>query len=126
MKKISIILISLLIIFMIFSECTTVNAGLWSDISQQAKNWIKQGDNNLVNDNEVSKIVIPVIQLMVAGASIVVTVATVVMGIKYMVANPEGKAKLKQQLIGLVVSTIVIWGAQGIWALIVTFLESIT
>lgn len=126
MKKISIILISLLIIFMIFSECTTVNAGLWSDISQQAKNWIKQGDNNLVNDDEVSKIVIPVIQLMVAGASIVVTVATVVMGIKYMVANPEGKAKLKQQLIGLVVSTIVIWGAQGIWALIVTFLESIT
>lgn len=126
MKKISIILISLLIIFMIFSECTTVNAGLWSDISQQAKNWIKQGDNNLVNDDEVSKILIPVIQLMVAGASIVVTVATVVMGIKYMVANPEGKAKLKQQLIGLVVSTIVIWGAQGIWALIVTFLESIT
>ena len=50
----------------------------------------------------------------------VVVVATI-MGIKYMVANPEEKAKLKTQLIGLVVATIVIFAAQFIWSTIYKF-----
>lgn len=40
------------------------------------------------------------------------------MAIKYLTANAEQKGKLKQQLIGLVVSIIVIYGAVGIWTII--------
>lgn len=40
------------------------------------------------------------------------------MAIKYLTANAEQKGKLKQQLIGLVVSIIVIYGAVGIWNII--------
>ena len=50
------------------------------------------------------------------GAGVMVG-ATAYMGIKYILASPEGQAKLKHQLIGLVVSGIVIFGAYGIWSL---------
>ena len=48
------------------------------------------------------------------GAGIIIA-ATAYMGILYMISPPERQAKLKQQLIGVVVSAIVIFGAYGIW-----------
>ena len=47
-------------------------------------------------------------------------IGVIVVGIKYMMANPEGKAKLKGQLIGLAVATIVIYGAQFIWSTVIS------
>ena len=49
---------------------------------------------------------------------------TIVMGIKYMFATPEEAAKLKQQLIGLVVSAVVVLGATAIWKIIYKVLSS--
>lgn len=62
---------------------------------------------------------------MVTIATIVVLVVTLVMGIKYITANPEEKGKLKQQLIGLVVSVVVIYGAVGIWTLVQNIMNSL-
>lgn len=56
------------------------------------------------------------------GAGILVG-ATAYMGILYLTATPEKQAKLKQQLIGLVVSAIVVFGAYGIWKIVVNFLQ---
>ena len=44
---------------------------------------------------------------------------TTYMGIKYLTAGPEAQAKLKTQLIGVVVSGIVIFGAYGIWSMVI-------
>lgn len=52
--------------------------------------------------------------LTLIGAGIMVAVTTL-MGIKYIISPPDKQAALKQQLIGLVVSGIVIFGAYGIW-----------
>ena len=41
-----------------------------------------------------------------------------------MFATPEEAAKLKQQLIGLVVSGVVIFGAVAIWKIVYTILNS--
>ena len=62
--------------------------------------------------------------LVYIGAGILVG-ATAYMGILYIVSSPEKQAKLKQQLIGLVVSAIVIFGAYSIWSIIVGFLENL-
>lgn len=56
------------------------------------------------------------------GAGILVG-AMAYMGILYIVSPPEKQAKLKQQLIGLVVSAVVIFGAYYIWKFIVELLE---
>ena len=43
-----------------------------------------------------------------------------------MMASPEEAAKIKGQLVGLVISAIVIFGAWGIWSLVVRALQSVT
>ena len=52
--------------------------------------------------------------LTTSGAGVLVIVITY-MGIKYFISTPEEQAKLKGQLIGLVVSALVIFGATAIW-----------
>lgn len=56
--------------------------------------------------------------LTMIGAGVMVA-ATAYMGIKYIVSPPDKQAALKQQLVGLVVSGIVIFGAYGIWKAVV-------
>ena len=49
----------------------------------------------------------------------VMAAATSYMGIMYLISPPDKQAALKQQLIGLLVSGIVIFGAYGIWKLVI-------
>ena len=58
-------------------------------------------------------------------AVVVLIVVTVILGIKYMTADPNTQAKLKQQMIGLVVSAAVIFGAVGIWRIVYSFMNSL-
>jgi hypothetical protein len=52
------------------------------------------------------------------GAGVMVAVTTY-MGIKYLTAGPEAQAKLKVQLVGLVVSGMVIFGSYYIWKIVI-------
>ena len=56
---------------------------------------------------------------------VVAVIILIVLGIKYMKAQPEERGKLKQQLIGLVISGIVIFGAFTIWRIAYNFFEEI-
>lgn len=47
------------------------------------------------------------------------------LGVKYMFADPSGKADVKQRLIWLVIATVVIYGGVGIFTLVVTLMNSI-
>lgn len=53
--------------------------------------------------------------LTMIGAGVMVAVVSY-MGIKYLMSPPDKQAALKQQLIGVVVAGIVIFGAYGIWS----------
>lgn len=55
--------------------------------------------------------------LTMIGAGVMVGV-TAYMGIKYLTAGPEAQAKLKVQLIGVVVAGMVIFGAYYIWSIV--------
>lgn len=52
-------------------------------------------------------------------------VVTAIMGIRWIIASPEEKAKLKQQLIGLVVSIFVIYAGVAIWTVLKEFMEGV-
>ena len=60
--------------------------------------------------------------LVYIGAGILVA-CTGYIGIMYMVSSPEKRAKLKQQLIGVLVAGIVIFGAYSIWSILVNILS---
>ena len=66
----------------------------------------------------MKEIVVPIANILTAIGVFVLVGVTIVMGIKYMFATPEEAAKLKQQLIGLVVSAVVVLGATAIWKII--------
>ena len=130
MKKIIFKLLIVLTLIFLFSTIVINSSNAastsWKSIEQQAKNFIDQGENSKVTEVEeqMGNIVIPIAQILVVIGTIVVVVAATIMGIKYMVANPEEKAKLKTQLIGLVVATIVIFAAQFIWSTVYYFFEN--
>lgn len=124
------ICIKILIIMLIMVLIpVTVNAFSWDSISSSAKDFIAKGQDkggDLIPSDDLEGIFIPIARTLVSIASIILLGVTLVMGIKYMISSPDDQAKLKQQLVGLVVSVFVIYGARGIWALVYNFMLDIT
>ena len=87
----------------------------WTQIGQ------KQGGSR-ISGNEIGNILKPIVNILTAIGVIALIVITMIMGIKYMFATPEEAAKLKQQLIGLVVSAGAVLGATAIWKIIYNIL----
>lgn len=97
----------------------------FSELMQDGKNFLSKGKNNNVSESQLQSVFLPMARILLSIGIIVLVGVTMVMGIKYMFASPEESAKLKQQLIGLVVSALVIFGAVGIWSLAYQVLSSV-
>lgn len=130
--KICIVLALIVIsLFFIIPNYSSAEGTSWKDIESSAKDFMdrgqKKGGSTIQSaETKMADIVVPIAQILVTIGTVVVVVVASVIGIKYMIANPEEKAKLKTQLIGLVVATIVIFAAQFIWRTIYSFLTDIT
>lgn len=83
----------------------------------------KNGSTGMTT-SKMGDIVVPIANILTAIGVITLIGATVIMGIKYMFASPDEAAKLKQQLIGLVVAGVVVLGATAIWKLVYNVLNS--
>ena len=117
--KISLII---MILFVVISAFNTVNAAsLLQTMETQAGQFIENGQKQagkIKYDNIANEFAGLGQILTMVGAGVMVAVTTY-MGIKYLTAGPEAQAKLKTQLIGVVVSGVVIFGAYGIWKLVI-------
>ncbi len=120
------ICISFIAIFLILINFNYTNAAgdgssLLSNMESQAKNFIDKGskaaEGNINYTNIANEFKGLGQILTMIGAGVMVAVTTY-MGIKYLTAGPEAQAKLKVQLIGVVVSGMVIFGAYSIWKLV--------
>lgn len=116
------IIFTLVIICSIFASTDKVYAEIsLSNMEGQASNFIQAGKDNSGNIKiaNITKDFVSLGQILTfVGAGVLVAVTTY-MGIKYLTAGPEAQAKLKVQLIGVVVSGVVIFGAYGIWKTVV-------
>ena len=99
----------------------------YQEMLNEATDFITVGKNESANI-DISGIAaqfVPLGQILtMIGAGVMVAVTTY-MGIKYLTAGPEAQAKLKEQLIGVVVSGIVIFGAFGIWTTIIRIVDTL-
>ena len=119
MKKILIII--LIIASFLFLKCSYVKAASMSDIISAGNSFLDIGKSQEKDGTRVDDFVdsfMPIGQILVSIAVVVIMAVTVIMAIKWIIATPDKKAKLKQQTIGLVVSMIVIFGAVGIWKVV--------
>lgn len=127
-SKILKILIAIVIVVAIFTGHSQVNAAGMDDIFNAATSWMKQGNEGasqlMDGKNDEERIdyfatqLIGIGQILVAIGIATLIIVSVIMAIKWITATPDKKAKLQQQLIGLVVAAFVIFGAIGIWNLV--------
>lgn len=89
------------------------------DILKAATTWINGAEKteNTEVDDFVNQFV-GIGQLLVIAGVIVILITIGITGIRWITASPDKQAKLKEQLIGLVIATVVIFGAVGIWNLV--------
>lgn len=91
----------------------------------QFMNTGKNGNSANISGSDMGSIIIPIANILTAIGVVVLVAVTIIMGIKYMFATPEEAAKLKQQLIGLVVAGVVILGATAIWKIVYNIINSV-
>ena len=62
--------------------------------------------------------------IFLAVASAVTVIVGLIIGIKYMLSSVGERANVKQMLMPYVVGCVVVYGSFGIWALVVSLLDS--
>jgi len=132
MKKI--VLCTILILIILNAFCILkfeANAMNLTGMENQVTNWLTTGRDRAGTElgngiNEITSPLVNIGQILLMIATGVLVIVTTFMGIKYITASPEGQAKLKQQLVGLVVSCIVIFGAWSIWRMTILIASRIT
>jgi len=81
--------------------------------------------NAPIDAEQIANTIRPLESILLGIGTVVLVVVTAIMGIKYMTASPEGRGKLKTQLIGVAVSAVVLFGAYGIWRIAYTLINGI-
>lgn len=119
-KKITIIFITFITIL-----CSNRVFAL-QNIKAEGDNFLNKGSSSTpITIDEAWEKLVPIAQVLLAIASVVLVIAYMYLGIQYMITDPQGKANIKQKLIGLVVATIIIYGGVGIFTIIITLFNSI-
>lgn len=121
------LLMAVVLLYVLISAFSNVKAITLSDMESKAQNFITAGSNNQnIDYTNVTKEFSDLGQILtMIGAGVMVGVTTY-MGIKYLTAGPEAQAKLKVQLIGVIVSGMVIFGAYYIWKIVIDIASSLT
>ena len=124
-KSLLIISLFLLIINIVIANSYKVEALTLKDMQDKTQEFLTRGSNeskSIETDGIFDDLVGMGSILTTIGAGVMVAV-TLYMGIRFITATPEAQAKLKQQLIGLVVAGFVIFGAYFIWKIVINIVE---
>ena len=124
MKKIIVSIILFTIIVLSGQASMAIN-GL-DDIIKKGDDFVNQGDpNNAIIENNVKETSDSIFAIVVVIGIIVAIIATVIIGMQFVTASVEEKAQLKEKLIPLIVGVAIIFGALGIWRLVVNVLQNV-
>lgn len=121
-KWISCIIILISIVFTSFSYASTPDE--WINEGQSFINE-GQGGAGTYDPTILKNASSNIYNILFAIAVVVAVVVGAIIGIKLMMASAEDKASVKEALVPYVVGCIVVFGAFGIWKLIVTLGQGI-
>ena len=96
----------------------------WPSIQGDVKNFMHEGETEDINI-DATEIISGIANLLTTIGVVAVLAGILIVSIKYFVASPDEASKLKTNLVGLVISGIVILGAFGIWRLTYRILNAI-
>ena len=95
------------------------------EVMSSANDFLKNADtNNTISQENVQKTIDLIYNILLAIGLVVAVVAGVILGIEFMVSSADGQAQVKEKLIPYAVGCVIIFGAFGIWKLVMVLLKT--
>lgn len=111
------------LIFIIISIFPNKISADWSDAAQ---NFINAGGETVTVDNEKLKDASASIYNLLSSIGMIISVIVgIALGITFMMASAEDKAKVKEALVPYIVGCVVVFGAFGIWKIVINTFSGI-
>jgi len=115
-KKICLILFIFIMIFSVYPN----NSNAAADFVKDADNFVNIGRDNMIDRGILQSVSENLYNVFLSIGIITAVIIAAILGIKFMVGSVEVQAKVKESLIPFIVGCVVIFGAFGIWKIIVT------
>lgn len=124
-KVISAMILIIIICMGINLFCYDIYAGDTIDtVMNGARNFIKEGSEVPIEEVSLKNTSDLIFTIVLAIAMVTAVIVGMIIGISFMVASIDEKAKIKEALLPYVVGCAVAFGAIGIWKLAITILSS--
>lgn len=107
----------ILIVFTIFSF---TSRQVFADFYTSGMDWFNKGSQNDTIANQFSSMIGSIENYIEIIGTVVITMATIIIGIRYMFASAEGKALAKENLMNLLVACLLFFGWTGIYSLLIS------
>lgn len=127
MKKYKKLLINIMVIFIILFNLFIPNAyaGPLQDIMNRAEVFVNNGENggNVINNDALKEGSNTLYNVLLVIGIAVAFIWGIVLGIQFVTGSLGEKADVKKNLIVYVIGCIIIFGAFGIWRLLLQLLQ---
>ena len=127
MKKYKKLLINIMVIFIILFNLFIPNAyaGPLQDIMNRAEGFVNNGENggNVINNDALKEGSNTLYNVLLVIGIAVAFIWGIVLGIQFVTGSLGEKADVKKNLIVYVIGCIIIFGAVGIWRLLLQLLQ---
>ena len=101
------------------------STGTADEAMQNANDFIDSGSNDKIDSASLQDLSNSIYNIALIAGIVIAVLVGAILGIKFMTGSVEEKADVKKLLIPYVVGCVVIFGAFGIWKLVVTILSNI-
>ena len=130
MKKntFKIIILVILFVFVLLAKTQYVDAYSVSNIFTDAEDFINSGNTvgSMISQSALKDTSTFIYQILFSIGVVVAIAVGIVLGIQFMVSSAMDKAKVKESLIGYVISCVVLFGAYGIWKMVINIVSETT
>ena len=127
MKKYKKLLINIMVIFIILFNLFIPNAyaGPLQDIMNRAEGFVNNGENggNVINNDALKEGSNTLYNVLLVMGIAVAFIWGIVLGIQFVTGSLGEKADVKKNLIVYLVGCVIIFGAFGIWRLLLQLLQ---
>ena len=107
------------------SEVKATKTSIWSDIFTKGDKWTEKG-KIMVDEENLEDTSTDIFSIVFYIGMALALIVGMILGIQFMMASTENKAKIKEALIPYCVGCAVIFGGFGIWKIAVTVLNNLS
>ena len=100
------------------------NPGTPDEWLGQAQNYINSAEPT-VSEEQITEVAVRIGQILITAAAIIFPIIILILGIKYFMAGPDEKGRLKTQLIGFITAAVITFGAYTIWKIVYAIVNGV-